>query len=70
MSPGRRHAIIRINAGILLIELLGANFCEILIKKHTLSLNEMHLEISPAKRRQCFVGLHVLILLSNAIYPI
>ena len=31
LSPGRRQAIIRTNAGILLIEPLGTNFSEILI---------------------------------------
>ena len=32
LSPERRQAIIRTNAGILLIGPLGANFSEILIK--------------------------------------
>ena len=32
LSPGRRQAIIWTNAGILLIETLGANFSEIWIK--------------------------------------
>ena len=31
LSPGRRHAIIRTNAGILLTRPLGTNFSEILI---------------------------------------
>ena len=36
---GRRQAIIRTNAGILLIGSLGSNFSEILIKIHNLCLN-------------------------------
>ena len=35
MSPGRRQAIIKTNAGILLIETLGTNFSEILSEIHT-----------------------------------
>ena len=38
LSPGRRHAIIWTNAGILLIGPSGTNFSEILIEIHKLSL--------------------------------
>ena len=37
LSPGRRQAIIRINAGILLIGPLGTNISEILIEIYTFS---------------------------------
>ena len=49
LSPGRRQAIIRINAGILLIEPLGKKISEILIEIHTSSFNEMRVKISSAK---------------------
>ena len=42
LSPERRQAIIWTNAGILLIGLLGTNFCEILIEIHTFSFKKMH----------------------------
>ena len=51
LSPGRRQAIIRTNAGILLIEPLRTNFSEISIKIHTFSSKEMHLKMSSAKWR-------------------
>ena len=40
LSPGRRRAIIRTNAGILLIGTLGTNFSEILIEIHTFFIQE------------------------------
>ena len=48
LSPGRRQAIIWINAGILLIGPLGTNFNEILIETHTFSFKKMHLKMSSA----------------------
>ena len=42
LSPGRCQAIIRTNAGILLIGPLGTNFNEILIEIHIISLKKMH----------------------------
>ena len=42
LSPGRRHAIIWANAGILSIWPLGTNFIEILIEIHTFSVKKMH----------------------------
>ena len=60
LSPGRRHAIIWTNAGILLIEPLGTNFIEILIGIQTFSFNKMHLKMSSAKWRPFCLGLNVL----------
>ena len=50
LSPGRRQAIIRTNAGILLIGPLGTNFSEILIGIQTFSFKEMRLKVT---RPQC-----------------
>ena len=49
LSPGRRQAIIRTNAGILLIGTLGTNFSEILSEIHTFSFKKMHLKMSSGK---------------------
>ena len=49
LSPGRRQAIIWTNAGILLIQILGTNFSEILGKIHSFSFKKMHLKMSSAK---------------------
>ena len=49
LSPGWRQAIIRTNAGILLIGTLGTNFSEILSDIHTFSFKKMHLNMSSAK---------------------
>ena len=43
--PGRRQAIIWINAGILLIGPLGINFSEILIKINTFSFKKTYLKL-------------------------
>ena len=51
LSPGRRQAIIWINAAILWIGPLGTNFSEILIDIRTLSFKEMHLKMAAAKWR-------------------
>ena len=56
----RRQAIIRTNVGILLIELLGINFSEILIQINTFSFKKMHLKMSSAKCRLFRLGLIVL----------
>ena len=67
--PGRRQAIIRTNAGILLIGPLGTNFSEILIEiltfsfknlKKKLFFKKMHLKMSSAKRRPFCLGLNEL----------
>ena len=60
LSPSRRHAIIRTNAGILLIEPLGTNFNEILIEMHIFSLKKIHFKMSSGKRRPFCLGLNVL----------
>ena len=61
LSPGRRQAIIWINAGILLIWPLETNFSEILFKIHTFSIKNMLLKMSFGKWRSFCLGLDVLI---------
>ena len=61
LSPGRRQAIIWINAGILLIWPLGTNFSEIYIEILTFSFTKIRLNVSSAKRRPFCLGLNVLI---------
>ena len=61
LSPGRRQAIIYINAGILSIGPLGTNFNEISIGIQTFLFNKMHFKMSSAKRRPFCLGLNVLI---------
>ena len=60
LSPGRRQAIIRTNAGILLIRRLGTNFSEILIEILIFSLKKMRLKVLSVKRRPFCLGLNVL----------
>ena len=60
LSPGRRQAIIWTNAGILLIEPLGTNFNEILIKINIFSFKKMHLKMSFGKWRPFCLSLNVL----------
>ena len=60
LSPGRRQAIIRTNAGILLIRPLGRDFSEILIEILIFSFKKMRLKVSSAKRRPFCLGLNVL----------
>ena len=60
LSPGRRQAIIWINAGILLIGSLGTNFSEISIKIYTFSFKKMHLNMSSGKWRPFCLCLNVL----------
>ena len=61
LSPGRCQAIIRTNAGILLIRPLGTNFSEILIEILIFSFKKMRLKVSSAKRRPFCLGLNELI---------
>ena len=61
LSPGRRQAIIWINAGMLLIGPSGTISSENLIKIHTFSFTKMHLEMSPGKWQPSCLGLNVLI---------
>ena len=60
LPPGRRHAIIWTNAGILLIRSLGTNFSEILIEILTFSFKKMYLKMSSVKWRPFCLGLNVL----------
>ena len=58
LSPGRRQANIRTNAGILLIGTLGTNFSEILSEIHTFSFKKMHLKMSSGRWRPFCLGLN------------
>ena len=60
LSPGRRQAIIRTNAGVLWIRPLGTNFSESLIEILLFSFKKMRLKVSSAKRRPFCLGLNVL----------
>ena len=60
LSPGRRQAIIRTNAGILLIRPLGTNFIEFLVEILIFSFKKMRLKVSSAKRRSFCLGLNEL----------
>ena len=60
LSPGRRQAIVWINAGMLLIWPLETNLSEIFIEIHIFSLKKMHLKMSSAKCRPFCLGLNVL----------
>ena len=60
LSPGRRQAIIWINAAILLIGPLGTNFNEILIEIQTFWLKKIRLKMSSAKCFSFRLGLNVL----------
>ena len=60
LLPGRHQAIIRTNAGILLIRPLGTNFSEILIEIMIFSFKKMRLKVLSAKRRPFCLGLNVL----------
>ena len=62
LSPGWRQAIIWTNAGLLLIETLGTNFSEILIKIWIFSFKKMGLKVSSAKWRPFCLCLNVLTL--------
>ena len=60
LSPSRYQAIIRTNAGILLIQTLGTNFSEILRTIYTFSFKKMHLKMSSGKCRPSCLRLNVL----------
>ena len=60
LSHGRRQAIIRTNAGILLIRTLGTNFSEILSKINSFSFTKMYLKMSSTKWRLFRLGLNEL----------
>ena len=61
LSPGRRQAIIRTNAGILLITPLGTDFSEMLIEIHIFPFTKIHLKMSSGKWRPFCLGLNELI---------
>ena len=67
LLPGRRHAIIWTNAGILLIRPLGTNFSEILIGIQTFSFKKIYLKMSSTKWRPFCLGLNVLITSHNIV---
>ena len=67
LSPGRRQAIIWINAGILLIGPLGINFREMLIEIKTFPFKKMRLKVSSAKRWPFCFGINVLICYINLV---
>ena len=67
LSRGRRQAIIRTNAGILLIQTLGTIFIEILSEIYTFPFKKMHLKMPSAKWRQFCHGLNGLNLFSLAV---
>ena len=60
LSPRRYQAIIRTNAGILLIGPLETNVSEFVIGIQTFSFRKMHLKMSSAKWRPFCVGPNVL----------
>ena len=60
LSPGRRQAIIRTNAGILLIRPVGTNFSEFLVEILIFWFKKMRLKVSSAKRRPFCLGLNEL----------
>ena len=60
LSPGRCQAIIRTNAGILLIRTIGTNFSEILSEVHIFPFQIMHLKMSSGKWRPFWLDLNVL----------
>ena len=69
LSPGRRQAIIRTNAGKLLIRPLGTNFNEFLVEILIFSFKKMRLKVSSAKRRPFCLGLNELKLPSAKCRP-
>ena len=60
LSPDRRHAIIRTNAGILLIGPLRTNFSKTLIKIFIFLFKKMHLKTPSGKWKPFCLGLNVL----------
>ena len=65
LSPGRRQAIIRTNAGILLIRPVRTNFSEILIEIHRFSFKKIHFKMSSEKWWPFCLGLGVLNILKE-----
>ena len=65
LSPGRRQAILWINAGILLIGPCGTNFSEILIAILIFSFTKTSLKVSSAKWPPFCLSLNVLKVLTS-----
>ena len=70
LSPGRRQAIIRTNAGILLIRPLGTNFSEFSVEILIFSFKKMRLKVSSAKRRPFCLGLNEINMIQIQNYKI
>ena len=64
LSPGQCQAIVRINAGILLIGPFGTNVSEISIEVHTFSMIEMHIKNVILKMAVICLSLGVLMMFS------
>ena len=60
LSPGRRQAVIRTNAGILLIRPSGTNSSDFFVEILIFSFKKMRLKVSSAKRRPFCIGLNEL----------
>ena len=60
LSPGQRQAVVKTNAGILLIWPLGINFSEMLMEIHTFSFKQIHLKMSSVKQWPVCPSLNVL----------
>ena len=60
LSPGRHQAIIRNNAGILIIGPLGTNFSENGMGIYTFSFGKMHLKMSSGKLWPFWFGFNML----------
>ena len=60
LSHGGHQAIIWMNDGILLIEPLGINFSDVLIKINAILFNKMHLKMASAKWRLFRLGFNEL----------
>ena len=67
LSPGRRQAIIWINADILSVGPLGINFSEILMEIRTFSFKKMRSKMSSAKWWSSCLGLNVLMQLCRDV---
>ena len=66
LSPGEHQAIIWTSARISLIEPLGTNFSEIVIKIHIFSFKKFRLKMSSGKWRPLCLSLGVLTIISRS----
>ena len=67
LSSDRPQAIIRTNAGIMLIEPLRTNFSELFIQILTFSFNKIHLKVSSVKWPPFCLSLNVFITIKQPI---